>query len=76
MKITNKHIGKIVKVEFYDHCMGNADPVKCTVVGQITKLTKNAITLRFWEVEKDFGSHNDEIMSIILSTVIRFKTLR
>jgi len=75
MKIPKKHVGKIVKMEFYDHCIGNADPVRCTVVGQVTKITAKAVTLRFWEVEKEFGSHNDEIMSIILSTIIKIRVL-
>ena len=75
MKITKRHVGKIVKLEFLDHCMGNPDPVKCVVVGQVVKLTKTAVTLRFWEVEEGFGEHNNEVMSIITSTIIGAKVL-
>lgn len=71
-----KYLGKIIKVTFLDHAMGCQDPVQCICVGQVTKVTKDALTLRFWEVEPGAGDHNNEYLVILISTIKKVQLLQ
>lgn len=77
MKISKKHIGKIVNVVFLDHAM-RQDLVVCEVWGRLVFVDDDSIIVRFWESDsgKDPHDSNHEICSIIISTIKKYRVMR
>lgn len=73
MSRRNFEVGKLYKVRFYDHCIGQNSKMICEVVGWITEDLKDHIVLTFWRVDtKDaaVARENIEPASIIKSTIL------
>lgn len=73
-----KYFGKTVKIAFLDHAIGTKGSVLCSAMGQVVKLTKRDIVLRYWHCMED-GMDNDtnnEFLTIVKSTILEIKILK
>jgi hypothetical protein len=78
MRISKKLIGKLVKVAFMDHAIGTKSSILCTAIGQVVKVDKRDIVLRYWHCTDDSmdNDHNNEHIVIVKSTVLEIKVLK
>ena len=68
--------GKWYKVTFFDHVMGQSDPVKCVVVGYVVKQCKVSLTLSWWEcLDIDLKEDNQELVTLLKSTFVQVDPL-
>jgi hypothetical protein len=71
-------VGKIVQITFWDHSMSSgaeAEPILCTVWGLVTGESKIHYVVTTWKAHQEEASahgHNDEVFSIIKSTITEF----
>jgi hypothetical protein len=76
MKITKRHLRKIVDVTFDDHASGGPI-IPCRVWGRMVYLDDKQIIIRSWECDpNDDTDHNHEHFSIVKSAIKVFKVLR
>lgn len=78
MRGFKKYLGKMVKVAFLDHAMGMENAPLCTAMGQVVKIDKRTIVLRYWHCPEDGMDNNinNEILCLIKSTILEIKILR
>jgi hypothetical protein len=67
-------IGKVVQITFWDHSMSSGSesgPILCKVWGLVTGESKVHYVVTTWKAlhKEEDTSHNDEVFSIIKSTI-------
>ena len=76
MKITKKHLNKIVDVIFDDHAM-NSQVIECRVWGKLVHIDDKQIIVKSWECnQEDHADPNNELFSIVKSCIKSFRTLK
>lgn len=76
-------IGKIVEVEFLDHCLEpvgekTKDLMRFKVWGVVQSFTKKQLTIRTWELQvgdKETRKHNNEVAKILSASIVSIKEL-
>lgn len=79
MKPKKFEIGKLYKVTFLDHCIGeDHNVITCEVAGWIIKDNDEHITLTYWQVvteDEEVKRDNIEPVNIIKSTIKKARKL-
>jgi len=68
--------GKLYKIKFYDHCIGQDKKMICEVIGWLLQNDKKHIVITYWRVnsnDKDIKKDNVEPVSIIKSCIIKIR---
>lgn len=72
MRISKKHIGKPVILEFDDHATFS-QTIRCRAIGWISEVTSDKIVLVWWDVlasDNDLRMNNIETCSIVRSAIV------
>lgn len=76
MKITKRHVGKIVECTFDDHAM-NSPLIDCTVWGQVVYVDDKCLVVRAWRCNgMPEGDSNHENFTILKVAVKAFRVLK
>jgi len=76
MKITKRHIGKIVECTFDDHAM-NSPLIECTVWGQVVYVDDKCLVVRSWRCNgMADGDSNHENFTVLKVAVKEFRVLK
>jgi hypothetical protein len=71
-------VGKLYRLTFLDHCVGEQDVMTCEVAGWIIKETPAHLTLTYWQVlseDEQVRRDNIEPVNIIKSTIKKSRKL-
>ena len=58
---------EVIRLTFWDHCIGGKSPVLCNVSGEVVIENDLFIVLRYWQCEVE---DNDEYTTVLKSTIV------
>lgn len=71
-------LGKLYKITFLDHCVGEQEVITCEVAGWLIKETTEHITVTYWQVvtdDEETARDNIEPVNIVKSAIKRVRKL-
>jgi hypothetical protein len=74
-----RKMGRLYKVQFYDHCVGIKGAMKCEAVGWLIAEDKDSITISPWRTitnDKEVYDNNHEYITILKKVIIKSRWLR
>lgn len=78
MSIKKFEVGKLYRITFLDHCVGEHNLITCEVAGWLVSQTSEHITVTYWQViteDEEVRRDNIEPVNIIKSTIKKTRKL-